>query len=258
MTKPITGLTVFGSNTSGTTTQLDNNFTSLTSTINNFNTYSNYLLDSGSSNNYAATLGANLTGSVTAGLSVLLKIANSNSGASTFDFNSTGAKNIKLPNGSDPANLQMLAGTVAHLVYDGTNWILVGGSSMMLSNRVSTALSADVDLNNPAVFFDGPSVAQTANVGVWFAMGNVLLVDTSTQAGFVCKLWDGASQIAASASVINQSAGLGVTVSLSGIFTLPAGNIRISVQDGSSALGKILFNSSGLSMDSQMTVVRIG
>lgn len=82
-----------------------------------------YVADSGSANAYAAVLTPAVT-SYVAGLGVFLKIANANTGASTLNVNSLGTKNIKRPDGSNPSANDLVAGQIAHFVYDGTNFQL--------------------------------------------------------------------------------------------------------------------------------------
>lgn len=120
---------------------------------------------------------------------------------------------------------------------------------------LTNSLGADVALSNTASYFDGPSVAQGVS-GTWLATGNVVLQDTAGAAQFNAKLWDGTTVIASN-TVTGDIASRKVQLSLSGIITSPAGNIRISVNDTSSTSGKILFNSTGLSKDSTVTAVRI-
>ena len=100
MTKPISIPNTFAT---ATTTiplsQLDTNFTTVSSSINDANTYSNYAPDTGIANGYAVTF-TSLTTSYTAGLRIQFKAANANTGASTLNVNGQGAKNILFPNGT--------------------------------------------------------------------------------------------------------------------------------------------------------------
>lgn len=124
----------------------------------------------------------------------------------------------------------------------------------LLSNTALTnSIAADVLLNNASNYFTGPTVAQ-GTTGTWFASGSVLLLDTNN---YTCeiKLWDGATVIAS--SHINALANVHSVVALSGFIATPAGNIRISVKDSSTA-GSIMANVSGNSKDSTITVFRIG
>lgn len=122
-------------------------------------------------------------------------------------------------------------------------------------STLSNFLGADVLLNNTSAYFDGPSVAQGTS-GTWLVIAKVTLVSTSTD-GFNCKLWDGTTVID-SGRTVNPIASVPTTITLAGIITSPAGNLKISVQDVSSTTGKILFNASGAGGDGKITAVRIG
>lgn len=124
-----------------------------------------------------------------------------------------------------------------------------------IGTSLTNSLSGDVALNNTANYFDGPSVAQ-GTVGTWFVSGTVSVTDTAGAAGFSAKLWDGTTLIS-SASTASAGVSFALSISLSGTISSPAANIRISVKDTSSTSGKILFNNSGNSKDSTITVVRI-
>lgn len=124
-----------------------------------------------------------------------------------------------------------------------------------LATPLTNVLSADVLLNNTANYFDGPSVAQ-GTTGTFLALATVTLYDTATASMFL-KLWDGTNVVSSSVGVILATQTINV-FTLSGIFTSPAGNIRLSARDSSNTSGKILFNQSGLSKDSSLTVIRIG
>lgn len=142
---------------------------------------------------------------------------------------------------------------------DGTSIIATAGVisvGVPSLGKFKTSLGADVLLNNIATFFDGPSVAQ-GTAGTWLATGQVTVNSSSGASdGISLKLWDGTTVIASGEGHLN-AIGQATIFSISGMITSPAGNIRISVQDGSSTGGKILFNNTGLSKDSTLSVVRI-
>jgi len=119
---------------------------------------------------------------------------------------------------------------------------------------LTNSLIADVLLNNTALFFDGPQIAQGI-VGTWFVSGHVTLTDTSI-ATMSIKLWDGTTVISSGVNSIFSASGFTV-VALSGFLAAPAGNIRISVKDNTNTTGKILFNTSGTSKDSTISGYRI-
>lgn len=133
-------------------------------------------------------------------------------------------------------------------------WVQVGATSALTT--ASNILGADVALNNTANYFDGPSMAQGTS-GTWFVIGSVTVGDTGTAAGHYAKLWDGTTLID---SGVGWTAGSGAfaVITLAGIITSPAANIRISVRDISSTSGVIKFNASSNSKDSHIWGVKIG
>jgi len=122
-------------------------------------------------------------------------------------------------------------------------------------SSLTNSLGADVALSNTGLYFDGPSVAQGTS-GTWFASGSITLNDTAGGAQYRAKLWDGTT-IIASTIFTSGSASFRIQLSLSGIITSPAGNIRISVQDVSSTSGVIESNVVGNGKDSVLTAIRI-
>jgi hypothetical protein len=79
--------------------------------------------DSGSANTYVVSPGG--VASLIAGLEVWFEAANTNTGASTLNFNSTGAKNVVQANGSALIAGQIIANQPSRFFYDGTNWVLL-------------------------------------------------------------------------------------------------------------------------------------
>lgn len=119
---------------------------------------------------------------------------------------------------------------------------------------LTNSLLGDVALTNVGTYFDGPSIAQ-GTTGTFLANGTVTLNDAST-AVFRCKLWDGTTVMASAETVILSTQTVGA-LSLSGLITSPAANIRISCVDTTTTAGKILFNITGNSKDSTVTAVRV-
>lgn len=139
----------------------------------------------------------------------------------------------------------------------GTCTITISGTCTVAINQsvATNSLGADVLMNNTPTYFDGPSVAQ-GTVGTWLATGKVTMLDTTATASFICKLWDGTTVID-SGQTNSVAANAPVTMSLSGSLATPAANIKISCRDISSTNGKLIFNSSGNSKDSTLSVHRI-
>jgi len=119
--------------------------------------------------------------------------------------------------------------------------------------KITASLGADVLLNNIANYFDGPSIAQ-GTTGTWFVSGTVTVFSSSAD-NIGAKLWDGTSVLASALTKV--AAGFSSTMTLSGVITGPAANLRISCRDFSSTSGSMTFNASGNSKDCSITAVRI-
>ncbi len=120
---------------------------------------------------------------------------------------------------------------------------------------LTNSLGSNVALTSTSVYADGPSVAQGSS-GVWYATGTAVFGGSAVE-NVYAKLWDGTTVIASgSQTVVNASSQ--VSISLSGILVSPAGNIKISAVTQGTAGSSMLFNASGGSKDSTVTVVRIG
>lgn len=101
----------------------------------------NWVTDTGSANAYVATLSPAVL-SYTAGLTVRLLVANANSTAATLNVNGLGTKAIEKPTSGGIAALtggELVAGQIAELVYDGTQFQLL--------SVYSSATVANVRLN---------------------------------------------------------------------------------------------------------------
>lgn len=154
MTKPVSGQTTFGASTSGTTTQLDNNFLLAYNAINDYNTYANYLIDSGAANAMVVTIPGGMTGALTDGLLLQIKVKSTNTGATTLNYNAGGALNVTNMDGSAliagalPINgyvqVQYSSGTTTWLLQTPT----VPSASVSASVPIrQTVLGGPVDAN---------------------------------------------------------------------------------------------------------------
>jgi hypothetical protein len=106
---------------------IDGDFNALKAAIAELNTFSNYLVDTGVANAYIVTLNAGTTGALQDGLQIQVKITNANTGASTLNYNSTGAIAITYLNGSALTNGQLPAAGIVSLIYSASAnaWQLV-------------------------------------------------------------------------------------------------------------------------------------
>lgn len=108
--------------------QLDANFTAVANLLKSVNNYATFSADTGGANAYAATFSAPLTFTLASGVAIIFKAANTNTGASTLAVNGGAATPIVNPNGSALLPGQIMAGSVVSVLYDGSNWILVGAA----------------------------------------------------------------------------------------------------------------------------------
>lgn len=168
-TTPITPTYTFAS-ASGSLplSQLDTNFTQLTTFLNNPNNFANYLVDSGAANAYVVAFAAgDAPTSYIAGLTLVIKITNANSSASTLNVNSLGVKNITKNGATALAGGELQASSVVVLVYDGTQFQLItsvaspGGSTTQVQYNNAGAFAG-----NSGFTFDSTtkSVSLTGNL----------------------------------------------------------------------------------------------
>ena len=127
--------------------QLDSNYTQITTFLNDPNNYANYLAASGTANTYVVTFAAGVAPtSYIAGLTLVVKINIANTGASTINVNSLGAKSITKSGTTALVSGDLVANGIVVLVYDGTRFQLTttatapGGSD------------TQVQFNNSGVF----------------------------------------------------------------------------------------------------------
>lgn len=127
--------------------------------------------------------------------------------------------------------------------------------SVPVLSSLTNSLGSDVSITNNTNYFTGPSVAQ-GSTGTWLATGTVTVQDTTTS-GYYVRITDGTTVIASARS--DSAANFYIAISVSGVITSPAGDLRIEVRNASSpsANCKIFFNVTGNSKDSTITAVRI-
>ena len=126
MTKPVSTLTTFaGQSGPVPLNQLDTNLSNLAATANDTLTYENYVLDTGAANAYVVTFGAGISVAYQAGLRIVFKAGASNTTASNINVNTLGAQLIVNKDGSALVANQIVAGGLATIIYNGTNFELV-------------------------------------------------------------------------------------------------------------------------------------
>lgn len=147
------------------------------------------------------------------------------------------------------ASYKLFPGQSIRIVSDGANYQVAAAPA--LANTLVNSLGADVTL--AATYVDGPSVAQ-GTTGTWLATGAVSFSDSASASTVTCKLWDGTTVIS-SARASTAATSFLAEIHLSGVLSAPAANIKITCK--ASATTKLLFNSSGESKDSTLTVVQL-
>ena len=207
--------------------------------------------------------GGTYAGNTSDGISVAanvseFKIQGANIGASGA-FSGNGGYGVNIASGTSNNYLikdnYFDTNTSGAISDGGTGTAKIITENIGITERYTNSLGADVDLNNTANYFTGPTCAQ-GTVGTWFASGSVTLLSTGGATNMFAKLWDGTTVID-SAFATTSGADNAVVISLSGYLSAPAGNIRISCRDINGTNGKIKYNSTGESKDSTLSVIKI-
>lgn len=130
------------------------------------------------------------------------------------------------------------------------------GSTCNVNASYTNSLGSDLTMPVAGTYVDGPSVAQ-GSTGTWFASGTVTLDDTTNSAVYNCKLWDGTTTIARATHTLS-AASYYTSISLSGVITSPAGNLRISCNEQFQTTGVMKATDiDGATKASTITAVRI-
>ena len=178
MSKPLPSLTAFaGSAPPWSLSSLDGNFTTVAAGFNDLGTYSNPLTDtSGTANQITVTPAAGLTVSLTFGLLIYVKMANTTTSMTVvLNINALGNQNVVLPAGGGPTSGSLVSGGVYGFFYDGTNFQLVGGSSAGVTSIGITSANVAISVSGSPVTGSG-SISLTANT---FTSSNVGVVPAS-------------------------------------------------------------------------------
>jgi hypothetical protein len=151
------------------------NFNKIVNDVNNnvifpsFSQQNYYAADSGAANAMAVVLSPTPSGYV-AGMVLNVKVAVTNTGATTINANGLGAQSVVNLNGSTLKSQQMLAGEVAQLVYDGSQFQLTSLSPFAVrQSAVSRTTSVFTTSGNWT--FTVPAGVYYVNVEIWGAGG---------------------------------------------------------------------------------------
>lgn len=121
--------------------QLDVNFTQAATALNTLTTFSNYFLDSsGAANTIVVTVPSPLVFAYTTGVRLQIKLAFTNtSGTVQVNVNALGAKTLVNSNGSALAIGQIVANQILDIVYDGTNFQILGSNPVAVFTSLQIA-----------------------------------------------------------------------------------------------------------------------
>lgn len=143
----------------------------------------------GSSNAYTVTLSPAPAAYYT-GMTLRVILNHTNSGAATVNVNAIGAKDIKRLTGQALIGNELISGQVAMLVYDGTNFVLVGqvspsmigpfyyGANPIAANSSEAMLIHDTPLG--AEIFNVPMLGNRTIVGITAALNAAISAGTLT------------------------------------------------------------------------------
>jgi hypothetical protein len=106
-----------------------------------------YAADAGANDTYVITLSP-APAAYYAGMVVAFNANTANTGAATLNINSLGAKTIKREGNLDLNDNDIKAGQIVYVVYDGTNFQLVGSDSFGIAPAVRVYKSAQQNISN--------------------------------------------------------------------------------------------------------------
>ncbi len=114
-----------------------------------------YYVDSGAADAYVITMSPALT-SYTTGLKIRVKIATTNTGASTINVNALGARSIKRFDGTDVEATDLTADDIHDLIYDGTNFLVATPVRTHLAG-IASNLAANLNFTGDPSFTGNPT-----------------------------------------------------------------------------------------------------
>lgn len=159
---------------------IDGDLTTLRDPLLALGTFANYYTDTGSANTYSCTISSPQTVSLAAGLRVEFLPTNANTGASTFQINALTVKNIFL-NGAALVGGEIKAAVPIVLLYDGTQWNIVGNSA---ASFVPRSYLAGLTLSTA-----GASTTMTTAAGMATDAANAFMMKLAASVAKTTSAW---------------------------------------------------------------------
>ena len=233
--------------------QLDTNYSQLVTAFNTLGNFFNYYADSsGSANALVVTVSSPQLVSYAAGLTLFVKVANTNTGASTINVNALGAKSITTPAIGALSAGDLIAGAVVQLTYDGTQFQLGSVGSFIALRATTLAVSGATTLSSNVTISGGTSITPSSGTALTLsppsgqlailvndtAAGGIRCVNSGNTSGFDVGLLGGTSvadaylynrNIASGSLILGTKNSSRVNISL-------AGNVVIGTPDSGVAL----------------------
>lgn len=122
----------------------------------------NFIVDTGTVNALAGT-STPAPAALTAGTQVAIQVANTNTGAVTFNYASLGSKNV-LSEGNAVKAGQMIAGQIYLLMYDGTQWELLSVGVDVSASTTQAGIVALAALSDVVAGTDAAKAATSQGV----------------------------------------------------------------------------------------------
>ena len=170
--------------------QLDSNISALTTAINNLANFDNYYVDSGAVNAIAVTVSSPQIVAYTAGLMLQVKVAATNTGATTININGLGNVAVVTPNGSAVSAGALVLGGIYQFQYDGTSFQLqtpTVKSPFYAAKASNTARASTATLSNDPDLVYAISAAGTYRIEA-MVNASYLLTTISNNGGLTLNL----------------------------------------------------------------------
>jgi hypothetical protein len=236
---PLTGLSTFGNLTLANTGNLDSNYNSITAFLNTLANYGNYFVDAGAANAIQVNVNANLTVGYVAGLPLQVRIAATNTGATTLQVNALGTRSVVNVDGTALVAGELVTNGVYSLIYDAISNVFVvqGSNSGTISSFVKLTVGPPPAGNN-ALIVNGVS----GTTGLYVTAGGA----ADLSASFVGNGISITQPAAATGANLNLTGGpSGSTINRIRYNSNSAANNSFAIRDDAASIDRMSCNANG-------------